>query len=203
MDIVGSMLKKLATNEANDNRRPHCPRRKRGPPMLEELYKELRPHLRSEDELVERWRVQAREGFQIVRGGTSCLAAKGYRRYLNTLAWGHILYIDSLVVIAARHRKGLIARSQNLKRRRGGRDTMRSTLTPATSVTPPIWRTCAMGFVSTVTTSHGRSSVDELVISIWNCHSSLCRRNLHHPFMLKQLQVPRDWTLASRTISLL
>jgi GNAT superfamily N-acetyltransferase len=71
-------------------------------------YKELRPHLRSEEELVERWRVQTREGFQIVYipEGDIVPAAAGYR-YLNTLAWGHILYVDDLVVIAARHKKGL------------------------------------------------------------------------------------------------
>ena len=71
-------------------------------------YKELRPHLRSEEELVERWRVQTREGFQIVYipDGDTVLAAAGYR-ILNTLAWGHILYIDDLVAIAARHKTGL------------------------------------------------------------------------------------------------
>ncbi len=71
-------------------------------------YKELRPHLRSEDELVERWRVQTREGFQIayIPDGDTVTAAAGYR-FLNTLAWGHILYIDDLVAIAARHKTGL------------------------------------------------------------------------------------------------
>lgn len=71
-------------------------------------YKELRPHLSSEDELVERWRIQAREGFQIVYipEKDTVLAAAGYR-FLNTLAWGHILYIDDLVVIAAYHKTGL------------------------------------------------------------------------------------------------
>jgi GNAT superfamily N-acetyltransferase len=70
-------------------------------------YKELRPHLRSEDELVERWRIQAREGFNIVYipEGTTVPAAAGYR-FLHTLAWGHILYIDDLVAVASRHRTG-------------------------------------------------------------------------------------------------
>jgi GNAT superfamily N-acetyltransferase len=71
-------------------------------------YKELRPHLRSEDELVERWRVQAREGFHIayIPDGDTVPAVAGYR-FLNTLAWGHILYIDDLVAIAARYKTGL------------------------------------------------------------------------------------------------
>jgi GNAT superfamily N-acetyltransferase len=71
-------------------------------------YKELRPHLRSEEELVERWRVQTREGFQIVyiSDGEEVLAAAGYR-FLNTLAWGHILYVDDLVALASHHKTGL------------------------------------------------------------------------------------------------
>jgi GNAT superfamily N-acetyltransferase len=71
-------------------------------------YKELRPHLRSADELVERWRNQTREGFQIVYipDGDIVPACAGYR-FLNTLAWGHILYIDDLVAIATRHKTGL------------------------------------------------------------------------------------------------
>lgn len=71
-------------------------------------YQELRPHLRSEDELVERWRVQAREGFQMayILEGDTVTAAAGFR-FLNTMAWGHILYIDDLVAIASRHNTGL------------------------------------------------------------------------------------------------
>jgi GNAT superfamily N-acetyltransferase len=70
-------------------------------------YKELRPHLTSPDELVARWRVQTREGFQImyIPDGDTVPAAAGYR-FLNTLAWGHILYIDDLVAVAARHKMG-------------------------------------------------------------------------------------------------
>ena len=71
-------------------------------------YHELRPHLRSADELVDRWRVQLREGFQIIyiAEGDLVPAAAGYR-LLNTLAWGRILYIDDLVALAVRHKQGL------------------------------------------------------------------------------------------------
>ena len=71
-------------------------------------YKELRPHLRSDDELVERWRVQTREGFQIIyiQEGDIAVAAAGYR-VINTLAWGRVLYVDDLVAVAARHKGGL------------------------------------------------------------------------------------------------
>lgn len=70
-------------------------------------YQELRPHLRSEDELVQRWRKQTGEGFQIVYipEGDAVPAAAGYRFY-NTLAWGHVLYIDDLVALASHHGKG-------------------------------------------------------------------------------------------------
>src|SRR5687767_7895313 len=72
-------------------------------------YKELRPHLGSVDELVERWRVQAREGFQIAyiaRESGEAPALAGFRT-LNTLAWGHILYVDDLVAMAEHQKRGL------------------------------------------------------------------------------------------------
>ena len=73
-----------------------------------DAYKELRPHLRSSDELVERWRLQSREGFQIIfiPDGDKAVAVAGYR-FLNTLAWGYILYIDDLVALTSRHKTGL------------------------------------------------------------------------------------------------
>jgi GNAT superfamily N-acetyltransferase len=71
-------------------------------------YKELRPQVGSQDDLVERWRVQTREGFRIayIPNGDIVPAVAGYR-FLNTLAWGHILYIDDLVAIPARQNTGL------------------------------------------------------------------------------------------------
>ena len=89
-----------------------------------EAYKELRPHLRSADEFVERWRVQAREGFQIVyiADRDRVVAAAGYR-FLNTLAWGYILYIDDLIALASHHKTGLgsklLKHLQEEARRRG------------------------------------------------------------------------------------
>lgn len=71
-------------------------------------FKELRPHLRSPDELVERWRIQTREGYEIVYIAIEdeVVAAAGYR-FLHTLAWGHVLYIDDLIALTAHHRSGL------------------------------------------------------------------------------------------------
>lgn len=71
-------------------------------------FHELRPHLRSEDEFVARWRKQLDEGYRIVyvveKGVVA--AAAGYR-FLRTMAWGHILYVDDLVALPAFQGAGL------------------------------------------------------------------------------------------------
>jgi GNAT superfamily N-acetyltransferase len=71
-------------------------------------FQELRPHLQSEDEFVERWRKQVEEGDPIayVQDGDKVPAAAGYR-FLNTMAWGHILYIDDLVALHTSQLTGL------------------------------------------------------------------------------------------------
>lgn len=71
-------------------------------------FHELRPHLRSEDDFVERWRKQAVEGYRIVyvTDGDAIAAAAGYR-LLNTMAWGHILYVDDLVALRTFQGTGL------------------------------------------------------------------------------------------------
>jgi len=88
------------------------------------VFRELRPHLCSEEEFVERWRKQTDEGYRIVyvsENGTVAAAA-GYR-YLNTLAWGHILYIDDLVALRIFHHAGLgtlLLQHLQAEARRGG-----------------------------------------------------------------------------------
>jgi GNAT superfamily N-acetyltransferase len=71
-------------------------------------FKELRPHLQSEEELVARWRVQTAEGYQIIyiAEGERVPAAAGYR-FLNTLAWGKVLYLDDLVALQSSQGAGL------------------------------------------------------------------------------------------------
>jgi GNAT superfamily N-acetyltransferase len=71
-------------------------------------FRELRLHLQSEDEFVERWRKQVEEGYQIayIEEADKVVAAAGYR-FLNTMAWGHILYIDDLVALRTLHGMGL------------------------------------------------------------------------------------------------
>lgn len=87
-------------------------------------FHELRPHLQSEHEFVERWRKQAQEGYQIVyiKEGDTVVAAAGYR-FLNTMAWGYILYVNDLVVLRSSQRTGLgtmlLQHLQNEARERG------------------------------------------------------------------------------------
>ena len=74
-------------------------------------FQELRPHLRSEEELVERWRAQGHEDLVrfldgLVAEGDRVSAAAVYR-LIRTLAWGRILYVDDLVALQASHRRGL------------------------------------------------------------------------------------------------
>lgn len=70
-------------------------------------FHELRPHL-TEEEFLARWRVQTAEGYQIIyiADGDRVPAAAGYR-FLNTMAWGKILYLDDLVAMASSQRTGL------------------------------------------------------------------------------------------------
>lgn len=71
-------------------------------------FRELRPHLPSEEEFVARWRVQRPEGYTIafIERDGEVPAAMGYR-LLHTMAWGHILYVDDLVAMEAAHGTGL------------------------------------------------------------------------------------------------
>jgi GNAT superfamily N-acetyltransferase len=71
-------------------------------------FRELRPHLQSEEEFVERWRKQIGEGYQIVyvSEGDTVPAAAGYR-LMHSMAWGRVLYIDDLVAVELSHGTGL------------------------------------------------------------------------------------------------
>jgi GNAT superfamily N-acetyltransferase len=111
---------------------------------------------------VERWRVQTREGFQIVYipEGDTVPAAAGYR-FLNTLAWGHILYIDDLVAIAARHKTGLgttLLQYLQEEARRVGCDAVHLDTGYLRHLAHVAY--LRTGFASTVTTSRGRSTDD-------------------------------------------
>lgn len=62
-----------------------------------ETYKELRPHLTSADELVQRICAQFNENFTLIaiKQDENIVACCGFRE-MNTLAWGKIIYIDDL-----------------------------------------------------------------------------------------------------------
>jgi GNAT superfamily N-acetyltransferase len=88
------------------------------------IFRELRAHLRSEDEFIERWRSQKAEGFEIVfiKEGEIVVAAAGYR-FLHTMAWGHILYIDDLIASPSSRSLGLgMALLQHLQNEARNRD---------------------------------------------------------------------------------
>jgi len=72
------------------------------------VFRELRPHISGEEEFVARWRGQVEEGYRIVfiEEGDKVVAAAGYR-FLHTMAWGHILYLDDLIALQAAHGTGL------------------------------------------------------------------------------------------------
>jgi len=72
------------------------------------VLRELRPHLSGPEELVTRCRRQAEEGYRLayVTDGDEVVAAAGFR-FLHTLAWGRVLYIDDLVAAERVHGTGL------------------------------------------------------------------------------------------------
>ena len=78
--------------------------------------RELRPHLASVEEFVDRVNgAQRPEGYRLVvsfaagddheSGGPVPVAAAGFRR-LHTLAWGDVLYIDDLVTLESHRGRG-------------------------------------------------------------------------------------------------
>jgi GNAT superfamily N-acetyltransferase len=74
--------------------------------------RELRPHLASVEEFVERVNgAQRPEGYRLVGsfaeagGGDEPVAVTGFRR-LHTLAWGDLLYIDDLVTLEFHRGRG-------------------------------------------------------------------------------------------------
>jgi GNAT superfamily N-acetyltransferase len=71
-------------------------------------FRELRPHLTTEDEFVVRWRRQTPEGYKLayIAMGDRVPAAAGYR-VMHTMAWGHIIYIDDLIAAEASRGTGL------------------------------------------------------------------------------------------------
>ncbi len=64
-------------------------------------------HCAPEAEFLRRWHIQRQEGYQIVfiESEGAVVAAAGFR-YMNTMAWGKILYLDDLIALPAQHGRG-------------------------------------------------------------------------------------------------
>ncbi|WP_198676236.1 GNAT family N-acetyltransferase [Kribbella monticola] len=69
---------------------------------------ELRPHLSSPEEFLQRWRQQSAEGYQLafIEAGESVVAVAGYR-LLHTMTYGRILNLDDLIALPAARGQGL------------------------------------------------------------------------------------------------
>lgn len=71
------------------------------------VFSELRPHIAGEEEFIASWKKQAAEGYSIayIASEGEVVAAAGYR-FINTMAWGKILYLDDLVALGAHRGRG-------------------------------------------------------------------------------------------------
>lgn len=72
-----------------------------------DVFFELRPHLKSKEEFLSNILLQQQEGFHLaaIFERKEAVAAVGFR-FMTTLAWGKILYIDDLITKASLHGKG-------------------------------------------------------------------------------------------------
>ncbi|MER5310634.1 GNAT family N-acetyltransferase [Streptomyces sp. NPDC002773] len=72
------------------------------------VFRELRPHITSEDEFVERWKVQQGEAYRIafLEQDGEVRAAAGFR-IVHSMAWGRAVYLDDLGALAEHQGAGL------------------------------------------------------------------------------------------------
>jgi GNAT superfamily N-acetyltransferase len=72
-----------------------------------DVYLELRPHLKSREDFIKQVLLQQQEGFYLaaIFEEKEAVAAMGFR-FIQTFAWGKILYIDDLTTKAHLHGKG-------------------------------------------------------------------------------------------------
>jgi GNAT superfamily N-acetyltransferase len=70
------------------------------------VFQELRPHL-SEAEFIRRWKVQREEAYRIVfiESDGVVVAAAGFR-FMTTMAWGKILYLEDLIALHTQQGRG-------------------------------------------------------------------------------------------------
>ncbi|MFC8700811.1 GNAT family N-acetyltransferase [Streptomyces anulatus] len=72
------------------------------------VFRELRPHIASEDEFVGRWKVQQDEAYRIVflEQDGEVRAAAGFR-IVHSMAWGRAVYLDDLCALTGHQGAGL------------------------------------------------------------------------------------------------
>jgi GNAT superfamily N-acetyltransferase len=72
-----------------------------------DVFKVLRPHLTSPEELIERVQIQFKEGYKLayIPEGDIIVACMGYR-VLHSLAWERFVYIDDLVTMETSRGRG-------------------------------------------------------------------------------------------------
>ncbi|WP_098891651.1 MULTISPECIES: GNAT family N-acetyltransferase [Streptomyces] len=72
------------------------------------VFRELRPHIASEDEFVGRWKVQQDEAYRIVflEQDGEVRAAAGFR-IVHSIAWGRAVYLDDLCALTEHQGAGL------------------------------------------------------------------------------------------------
>ncbi|MFD4176255.1 MULTISPECIES: GNAT family N-acetyltransferase [Streptomyces] len=72
------------------------------------VFRELRPHIASEDEFVGRWKVQRDEAYRIVflEQDGEVRAAAGFR-IVHSMAWGRAVYLDDLCALTEHQGAGL------------------------------------------------------------------------------------------------
>ncbi|MFJ8659371.1 GNAT family N-acetyltransferase [Streptomyces sp. NPDC093795] len=72
------------------------------------VFRELRPHITSEDEFVERWKVQQSEAYRIafLEQDGEVRAAAGFR-IVHSMAWGRAVYLDDLGALTEHQGAGL------------------------------------------------------------------------------------------------
>ncbi|KND37812.1 hypothetical protein IQ60_01925 [Streptomyces europaeiscabiei] len=72
------------------------------------VFRELRPHIASEDEFVGRWKVQQDEAYRIVflEQDGEVRAAAGFR-IVHSMAWGRAVYLDDLCALTEHQGAGL------------------------------------------------------------------------------------------------
>ena len=74
-----------------------------------EVYQELRPHLSSAQDFLERYHRQAPESFRLayVQDEANVVVGAAGFRIMHTMAWGRICYLDDLIVTSGVRGRGL------------------------------------------------------------------------------------------------